>query len=69
MCPCSTPSSCGRAQVWFSNVPHPGLAEYKKQQNWVRVKGDKLVFPGGGTQFVRGAAKYIDSILKVPMGP
>jgi hypothetical protein len=25
--------------------------EYKKRQNWVRVFGEYIIFPGGGTQF------------------
>ena len=52
-------------QVWYSNVPHPGLVTAKKEQNWVRMKGDKLVFPGGGTQFRQGVSRYIDFLGKV----
>lgn len=29
------------------------------------VKGEKIVFPGGGTHFHYGADKYIASIAKV----
>lgn len=53
-----------RNEIWFNNVPHPKLVSYKKDQNWVRMKGDKLIFPGGGTQFKRGALDYIESIEK-----
>lgn len=59
----------GVLQVWFSNVPHTELASYKSDQNWVKVSGDKqkLVFPGGGTQFKTegGALHYIEYIQKV----
>ncbi|CAI7902371.1 unnamed protein product, partial [Closterium sp. NIES-54] len=53
-----------RDQVWYNNVPHPGLASYKKDQNWVAMEGDKLVFPGGGTQFTHGATGYINFVQK-----
>lgn len=53
-----------RDMIWFDNVPHPMLVEYKKDQNWVRKSGDYLVFPGGGTQFKEGVTNYIDFIEK-----
>ncbi|XAR62877.1 Sarcosine/dimethylglycine N-methyltransferase [Bertholletia excelsa] len=53
-----------REQIWFSNVPHTKLAQVKGHQNWVKVSGDFLTFPGGGTQFINGALHYIDSIQK-----
>ncbi|MCO5594113.1 hypothetical protein L7F22_048134 [Adiantum nelumboides] len=49
-----------RNEVWFANVPHPGLVSYKKDQNWVKKTNDRLIFPGGGTQFKHGAPHYID---------
>ena len=52
-------------QIWYDNVPHSKLVEYKKDQNWVRKEGDYLVFPGGGTQFKDGVSNYIDFIEKV----
>ena len=52
-------------QVWYSNVPHTKLAEYKGHQNWVKVSGDYLLFPGGGTQFKNGALHYIDTIQQL----
>lgn len=52
-------------QVWFDNVPHSKLVEYKKDQNWVKKSGDYLVFPGGGTQFKDGVMHYVDFIEKV----
>lgn len=51
-----------RDKIWYNNVPHTKLAEYKKRQNWVRVSGEHIIFPGGGTQFKNGALHYIDFI-------
>ncbi|XVF79981.1 hypothetical protein PTKIN_Ptkin15bG0033800 [Pterospermum kingtungense] len=51
-----------REFAWFSNVPHKELVVEKKNQNWVKVEGEKLRFPGGGTMFPRGADAYIDDI-------
>ncbi|KAG9453610.1 hypothetical protein H6P81_006514 [Aristolochia fimbriata] len=51
-----------RDMIWFDNVPHPKLVEYKKDQNWVTKSDDYLVFPGGGTQFKQGVNNYIDFI-------
>ncbi|XP_050363018.1 probable methyltransferase PMT10 [Argentina anserina] len=54
-----------RDQVWFSNVPHTRLVEDKGGQNWIAIKGDKFVFPGGGTQFIHGADEYLDQISQM----
>ncbi|PSS30236.1 Methyltransferase [Actinidia chinensis var. chinensis] len=51
-----------REKIWYHNVPHTKLAEVKGHQNWVKVTGDYLTFPGGGTQFKHGALHYIDFI-------
>ncbi|CAN1172917.1 Probable methyltransferase PMT23 [Linum perenne] len=51
-----------RDMIWYDNVPHPKLVEYKKNQNWVRKEGDHFVFPGGGTQFKDGVASYAEFI-------
>lgn len=51
-----------RDKIWYRNVPHTKLAEVKGHQNWVKVSGDYLTFPGGGTQFKHGALHYIDVI-------
>ncbi|XP_021904050.1 probable methyltransferase PMT22 [Carica papaya] len=53
-----------RDMIWYDNVPHPKLVEYKKDQNWVRKSGQYLVFPGGGTQFKDGVTNYIDFLQK-----
>lgn len=52
-------------QIWYHNVPHTKLAEVKGHQNWLKVTGEFLTFPGGGTQFIHGALHYIDFIQKV----
>lgn len=52
-------------QIWYYNVPHTKLAEVKGHQNWVKVTGEYLTFPGGGTQFKHGALHYIDFIQEV----
>ncbi|KAL0928738.1 hypothetical protein M5K25_000657 [Dendrobium thyrsiflorum] len=53
-----------REKIWYRNVPHTKLVEYKGHQNWVKVSGEYLTFPGGGTQFKFGASHYIDVIQK-----
>lgn len=54
-----------RDQVWKANIPHTHLAHEKSDQNWMVVKGEKIVFPGGGTHFHYGADKYIASLADV----
>ncbi|KAH9309304.1 hypothetical protein KI387_037215, partial [Taxus chinensis] len=54
-----------RDMIWLNNVPHTKLVEYKKDQNWVKISGKFLVFPGGGTQFKGGAPSYIKFIEKI----
>uniref|UniRef100_A0A0E0JQI8 Methyltransferase n=1 Tax=Oryza punctata TaxID=4537 RepID=A0A0E0JQI8_ORYPU len=54
-----------RDMIWYNNVPHPKLVEYKKDQNWVRKFGNYFVFPGGGTQFKAGVTKYIRFIQQI----
>ncbi|XP_020246133.1 probable methyltransferase PMT26 [Asparagus officinalis] len=51
-----------RDKIWYHNVPHTKLAVVKGHQNWVKVSGEYLTFPGGGTQFKHGALHYIDVI-------
>ncbi|XP_074308931.1 putative methyltransferase PMT24 [Silene latifolia] len=57
-----------RDKIWFHNVPHPELAKVKGHQNWVKVSGEFLTFPGGGTQFIHGALHYIEFIEKIVPG-
>ncbi|KAK6122021.1 hypothetical protein DH2020_044239 [Rehmannia glutinosa] len=54
-----------RDMIWYSNVPHPKLVEYKKDQRWVLKSDDYFIFPGGGTQFKNGVNYYIESIVKM----
>lgn len=51
-----------RDMIWYNNVPHPKLVDYKKGQNWVQQSGDYFIFPGGGTQFKEGVIKYVEFI-------
>ncbi|KAF3796352.1 putative methyltransferase [Nymphaea thermarum] len=54
-----------RDEVWKANIPHTHLAHEKSDQNWMVVKGEKIVFPGGGTHFHYGADKYISSLANM----
>ncbi|XP_039036952.1 probable methyltransferase PMT15 [Hibiscus syriacus] len=54
-----------REFAWFANAPHKELAVEKKNQNWIKVEGERFRFPGGGTMFPRGADAYIDDIDKL----
>ncbi|KAJ8511191.1 hypothetical protein OPV22_001625 [Ensete ventricosum] len=56
------PWPASRDAAWFANVPHKELTVEKAVQNWIRVDGDKFLFPGGGTMFPDGADAYIDDI-------
>ncbi|KAG0498437.1 hypothetical protein HPP92_003128 [Vanilla planifolia] len=53
-----------RDKIWYANIPHTKLVEYKGHQNWIKASGEYLTFPGGGTQFKNGIAYYIDAIQK-----
>ena len=54
-----------RPQIWYNNVPHSQLANYKSDQNWLKQDGDRFLFPGGGTQFKHGATQYITWLQEV----
>ncbi|PQQ18092.1 putative methyltransferase PMT3 [Prunus yedoensis var. nudiflora] len=54
-----------RDEVWKVNIPHTHLAQEKSDQNGMVVKGEKILFPGGGTHFHKGADKYIASIANM----
>jgi hypothetical protein len=56
-----------RDEVWRANIPHTHLAHEKSDQNWMVEKGEKIVFPGGGTHFHYGADKYIASMANVSL--
>uniref|UniRef100_A0A453SH27 Methyltransferase n=1 Tax=Aegilops tauschii subsp. strangulata TaxID=200361 RepID=A0A453SH27_AEGTS len=55
-------------EIWLSNVPHTKLVQVKGHQNWVKVSGQYLLFPGGGTQFIHGALHYIDFLQQSVRG-
>ncbi|KAI4338860.1 hypothetical protein MLD38_023869 [Melastoma candidum] len=54
-----------RDHAWFRNVPFTRLSVLKQSQNWVRVEGDRIFFPGGGTSFPTGAKSYVEMIKRV----
>ena len=56
---------CVDTQIWYNNIPHTKLAQVKGHQNWVKMSGEYLTFPGGGTQFKNGALHYIDFLQEV----
>nr|KAJ0186631.1 hypothetical protein LSAT_V11C900489250 [Lactuca sativa] len=58
------PQSDTNILIWYNNVLRTKLAEVKGHQNWVKVTGEYLSFPGGGNQFKNGALHYIDHIKK-----
>ncbi|MBA0612734.1 hypothetical protein Godav_013307, partial [Gossypium davidsonii] len=61
----SIPWPQSRDEVWFSNMPHSRLVEDKGGQNWISIKKDKFIFPGGGTQFIHGADQYLNQISQM----
>ncbi|KAI5065436.1 hypothetical protein GOP47_0020131 [Adiantum capillus-veneris] len=54
-----------RDEVWYGNVPHMRLVEDKGGQNWIAIKKNKFIFPGGGTQFAHGADQYLDEMERM----
>ncbi|GKC46688.1 probable methyltransferase PMT3 [Tanacetum coccineum] len=54
-----------RDKVWKENIPHTHLAHKKSDQNWMVVKGEKIIFPGGGTYFHYGYDKDIKSLANM----
>ncbi|XP_008802371.1 probable methyltransferase PMT19 [Phoenix dactylifera] len=59
------PWPASRDRAWFANVPSKKLSIAKADQNWVRVEGNWLVFPGGGTSFSQGVKWYVDQMAKL----
>ncbi|URE26934.1 Methyltransferase [Musa troglodytarum] len=57
-----------REKIWYNNVPHTKLAEVKGHQNWVKVSGEYINFPGGGTQFIHAWGKRSRVVLDVGCG-
>ncbi|RVW14679.1 putative methyltransferase PMT2 [Vitis vinifera] len=54
-----------RDYVPFANAPYKNLTVEKAVQNWIQYEGNVFRFPGGGTQFPRGADAYIDELASV----
>ncbi|CAL4980126.1 unnamed protein product [Urochloa decumbens] len=54
-----------RDYVPFANAPYKSLTVEKAVQNWVQYEGAVFRFPGGGTQFPKGADEYIDRLATV----
>jgi hypothetical protein len=40
----------------------------KANQNWLKKKGEKFLFPGGGTMFPNGVGEYIDNMEELIPG-
>ncbi|KAB2020481.1 hypothetical protein ES319_D07G071300v1 [Gossypium barbadense] len=51
-----------RDYVPFANAPYKSLTVEKAVQNWIQYEGNVFRFPGGGTQFPRGADTYINQL-------
>ncbi|GMJ12555.1 early-responsive to dehydration 3 [Hibiscus trionum] len=49
-----------RDQCWYRNVPYDWINTEKSNQNWLKKKGDKFLFPGGGTMFPNGVGAYVN---------
>jgi len=49
-----------RDECWYRNVPYEWINTVKSNQNWLKKKGEKFLFPGGGTMFPRGVNEYLD---------
>eukprot|EP01018_Ginkgo_biloba_P018085 Gb_15434 [translate_table: standard] len=49
-----------RDECWYRNVPYDWINNEKANQNWLKKKGEKFFFPGGGTMFPRGVGEYLD---------
>eukprot|EP00246_Nothoceros_aenigmaticus_P005239 TRINITY_DN17148_c0_g1_i1.p1 TRINITY_DN17148_c0_g1~~TRINITY_DN17148_c0_g1_i1.p1 ORF type:complete len:606 (+),score=90.61 TRINITY_DN17148_c0_g1_i1:229-2046(+) len=47
-------------ECWYRNVPYEWINSQKANQNWLRKKNDKFVFPGGGTMFPDGVTEYVN---------
>ncbi|KAH1034970.1 hypothetical protein GYH30_055099 [Glycine max] len=49
-----------RDECWYNNVPNEWINKQKSNQHWLKKEGEKFIFPGGGTMFPNGVAKYVD---------
>ncbi|KAF6140236.1 hypothetical protein GIB67_000284 [Kingdonia uniflora] len=49
-------------QIWYSNIPHNKIANWKGHQGWMKEEPPYFIFPGGGTMFSKGAIIYVDKL-------
>lgn len=49
-----------RDECWYRNVPYDWINTAKANQRWMQKKGEKFIFPGGGTMFPNGVGEYLD---------
>ena len=47
------------------NVPHNWINTAKANQRWMQKKGEKFIFPGGGTMFPNGVDDYLDQMQEL----
>lgn len=52
----------------YRNVPYDWINTAKANQRWMQKKGDKFLFPGGGTMFPNGVGEYLDQMEKLIPG-
>ncbi|KAL2632624.1 hypothetical protein R1flu_004103 [Riccia fluitans] len=57
-----------RKECWYKNVPYDWINNEKANQNWLKKKDDKFIFPGGGTMFPNGVGEYIDHMEELIPG-
>lgn len=51
-----------RDECWYRNVPYDWINTAKANQRWMQKKGEKFIFPGGGTMFPNGVGEYLDQM-------
>ncbi|ESW10183.1 hypothetical protein PHAVU_009G187900 [Phaseolus vulgaris] len=59
------PWPMSRDYVPYANAPYKSLTVEKAVQNWIQYEGNVFRFPGGGTQFPKGADAYIEELASV----
>ena len=47
------------------NVPYDWINTAKANQRWMQKKGEKFIFPGGGTMFPNGVDDYLDQMQEL----
>lgn len=54
--------------VFCRNVPYEWINNVKANQNWLKKKGEKFFFPGGGTMFPNGVGEYVNHMEELIPG-